>query len=158
MKKNIFFGLFLINFCSTVFTMSFKNSEIPEDLKNSIRAACDKEYKEKTAECLIAEVLIEEFIKKDAKNLNIADQLGKTLLIYSVIYGPSRIIRYLVKNKVDINAQDKKGNTALIYAAKLRRKSVVDLLVNAKADVTKKNKAGKTVFNMIEPEFKDIDK
>lgn len=158
MKMNNFFIIFLMNYILSLTSMSLDFPKLTDAIKGSIKRACDKKYKKKFAECAIAEVLVEEFVNKDSKNLNSRDNLKRTLLIYSVICGPYEIVKYLIEKKADIDAQDSKGWNALMHAVELKRSDVVKLLMKYGPDVTKKNIDGQSVFDLLWQESKEISK
>ena len=81
MKLSNLLSIYLINFCLNITAMSYDVPKLTAEVKNAIRDACGKKYKEKTAESLLAEVIVEEFIDKDHENLKALDENKATLLI-----------------------------------------------------------------------------
>lgn len=57
--------------------------------------------------------------------LNERDSQGKTILIYSALYGWMDIVERLIQMKVDVNRTDPKGFTALYYADAVRQSQIV---------------------------------
>ena len=79
-------------------------------------------------------------------NLNMQDDNGNTLLIYSTFYNKIRIIELLLNAGANINKQNINGYTALIYAARNNNIEIIKLLLNAGADIDKQNKSGDTAL------------
>ena len=79
------------------------------------------------------EVEIYDFIRS-SNNINILlDNHQRTPLIYSSIYGKTKIVRQLIDAGAQINYQDRWGQTALMYAASKNYPEVVNILIKAGA-------------------------
>ena len=80
---------------------------------------------------------LEDFLKTG--NINIKDDGGKTLLIYSVIYNFEEAFDLLIKNYININTVDNEGNSALVYSIIYNRIGYFKRLVREGANLNSIN-------------------
>jgi len=81
----------------------------------------------------------------EGEDVNGADSVGSTTLIYSVIGGNVKIIRLLIESGANVISRDKNGWTALMYAVnnpKEKCDEIVELLVNSGAEINVRSKDG----------------
>lgn len=70
-------------------------------------------------------------------NLDITDNMGKTLLMMAILVGQSNIAELLIKNGADVNSHDINGNTSLHMSSILGNIKIVKLLLERDADLIK---------------------
>nr|XP_022341616.1 ankyrin repeat domain-containing protein 46-like [Crassostrea virginica] len=78
-------------------------------------------------------------IERGGIDLNIRDNVGRTVLFHAVCRGNSAITKILLENGADSTLYDRNGNTPLHLTGHC---DVIDLLVSYGADVHARNKAG----------------
>ena len=77
--------------------------------------------------------------------VNNADTMGMTPLLYAAMCDNAEAARMLIENGADMEASERyKGFTPLLYACHLLKTKIVTLLVEKGADVNAKDKKGKT--------------
>ena len=83
---------------------------------------------------------LEDYLKTG--NINVRDDSGKTLLIYSIIYNFEEAFDLLIKNYININNVDDEGNSALVYSIIYNRIGYFKRLVRegANLNIVNKNK------------------
>lgn len=74
-------------------------------------------------------------IEKDGYDVNSRDKNGCTFLIYAVLTGGLKVVKYLVEKGIEINAAANDGLTALHVAAKYNRPETLKYLVENGADI-----------------------
>lgn len=80
--------------------------------------------------------------------VNAQDNLGRSVVAYSVYAEDVAPTQALVKAKADINTADAKGNTPLMNAIKAKKDRTAVYLIQQGADLTAVNQAGETVFTL----------
>jgi ankyrin repeat protein len=108
----------------------FKKSNMIDDFEF---ASLDKDYK-----CL------KKIIKK-AKDINEADNEGRTALMYALADGlEHEIIQLLIERGADVNHFDKQKWTPLHIAASYQNLEAVKILIENQADIDAQDKFGNT--------------
>lgn len=79
-------------------------------------------------------------------NVNLRDELGKTLLYYAVYHNHEKIVKYLVRHGADVNATDKKGFTPIMFATDI---NIVKYLVEHDAKLNVANECGDTFLHFL---------
>ena len=79
-----------------------------------------------------------------------ADDFGRTALMFAAIDGYSKIADVLLKYRSDVNAVDKEGNTALLLAVRGNHESVVRVLMAGCPNLDAKDRSGKTATQWAE--------
>jgi len=74
------------------------------------------------------------------------------LLIYTVKYGPARLVAVLMERGADVDIRGEYGETALMAAAENGKLDLVRLLVEAGADVNAQHEGGWTALAWAEAE------
>ena len=78
-------------------------------------------------------------------NINIIDNLGRTILMYCILFNDIEILKILLEQQnIKINIQEDHGDTALMMAVKENNIMMVELLLDNKADVDIKDLRGGT--------------
>jgi len=83
------------------------------------------------------------------KDINTADNEGRTPAHYAAGTGNGAILSELVAAGAALEATDSKGNTPLHYAAGYGRGVAVEVLLEAGADASAKNASGKAPFDLV---------
>lgn len=79
-------------------------------------------------------------------NINMQDNIGRTMLMYAVSEGRLNIVKCLLDNGADINVQNIYGSTALAYVIGQDRLDIAKYLTDCGADVTIQDENGRTVL------------
>jgi predicted RNA-binding protein YlqC (UPF0109 family) len=80
-------------------------------------------------------------------DVNVQDNLGRTILQWVTENWHVAILRLLLDHKADINVKDNKGRTLLYLAAENGYKARVQLLLDHEADINTKDDLGKTALH-----------
>jgi len=89
--------------------------------------------------------IIDVFKKLLKNNINIIDNIGRTILMYCIICNDIDIIKILLEQQnIKIDIQEDNGDTALMIAVKENKVTIVKLLLDNKADVDIKDQRGGT--------------
>lgn len=80
--------------------------------------------------------IIDVFKKLINNNINIVDNLGRTILMYCILFNDIESLKILLEQRnIKIDIQEDHGDTALMMAVKENNVTMVKLLLNNKADV-----------------------
>jgi ankyrin repeat protein len=82
------------------------------------------------------------------RNINQADQLGRTPLMCAVLAGHAEVTGFLISQKADLNLRDRQGWSALMWASYYGKQNLVQELVRAGASTILKNKKGMTALQL----------
>jgi ankyrin repeat protein len=86
------------------------------------------------------------FIKGYRGDVDAADDIGRTALMYAAERGQTAAVKALLKAKANINAANKYGWTALMFAADNGRTETLKALLAAKADANAADNEGTTAL------------
>jgi len=82
-------------------------------------------------------------------NVNEANEMGITPLIFSILHGNVRIIKLLVQHGANLDWQDINGDSALMYAARYKRSDLFRLLVGLGASTKMINNQGENAYDLV---------
>lgn len=91
---------------------------------------------------------VEDFVAI-GRDVDEADEGGRTPLHFAVAYGHAAVARELLGSGASLDAREKQGNTPLHYACGYGRAELVNLLVGAGADASAENGEGKTPLELV---------
>ncbi|MBR4592548.1 MAG: ankyrin repeat domain-containing protein [Elusimicrobiaceae bacterium] len=89
-------------------------------------------------------------LRQKNTDVNVADNLGRSALMYSVYATDAATAQKLMAAKADLNAADVTGTTPLMSAIKAQNDRAAVLFIQQGADLTAVNKAGETAFSLSE--------
>ncbi len=89
---------------------------------------------------------IVDVLVRHGANLDLADGIGDTVLIWSAKQGQEKTVTYLMQKGASLNLTNALGDTAIICAMRSGYPSIVRLLLGAGADINIENKHGETVL------------
>jgi ankyrin repeat protein len=113
-----------------------------------LNSSCSALTRRLLLHCRVGDIeAVEDFIAV-GKDVNDADDEGRTPLHYAVAKNETKIARALIDAGADLTACDTKQNTALHYAAGYGQLDCVDVLLAAGAPVSAKNHTGKTAADI----------
>jgi len=88
-----------------------------------------------------------ELLIKSGANVDEADNLGETALMFASTRNNKKIAKILIENGADVNKKDKFGKTALMLAAQNNNDKIVELLIKNGAKVDETDNDGKTALD-----------
>ena len=147
-SSNVYRKEFISNLTFSFFS---KIETIEEFLQSKLRNILDIQSKSETHFHLLTMLLIKNIkivpeLVKLGVDLNVKDNLGKTLLMWAIQHRNIAIVEFLLQNDVDVNMKDNSGRTALMLAFLYKQKKTVELLLQNEVDVHAKDNSGKTAF------------
>lgn len=96
----------------------------------------------------LAKILIKNESEDEPADVNLANDYGRTPLMYAAERGYSEIVQMLLEKNANVDPQDSQGFTALMLAVDNNYPDIVQLLLNAKADINLRTKNGDTALNL----------
>ncbi len=89
---------------------------------------------------------VRHLIEERNMDVNLRDDLGKTLLYHAVYHNHEKIVKYLVRHGADVNAKDKKGFTPIMFASDI---NIVKYLAEHNAKLNIANECGDTFLHFL---------
>merc|ERR1712126_398688 len=100
---------------------------------------------------------VEYLLNTKRVNVNSKDETGWSALGIASRYGPSDIVRLLIRFGADVNKENTDGDTPLTYAAVFGNIEAVEELLKAGADINHQSKLGQTaLFLAAQKDEKDL--
>jgi len=90
---------------------------------------------------------VEHFVAK-GQDVNAADELGMTPLMYASRHQDGVLMDYLISNGANVNAQNNAGATAIFIAIRHGHLSTVAKLITAGADLSIRNDQGNRALDL----------
>ena len=89
------------------------------------------------------------FLDKNPDQINLADSMGKTALMYAAIHGCQDTYTYLLDSGADYSLSDNQRNTALFYAVLHGNQIMCRQIACRPVNLGHKNENGDTVLHLV---------